>query len=222
MIDKPTHRHILYQLIKDIFTLPEAKYLAFKGGTMAYFFHQLPRFSTDIDLDLLHPLQETATYEHIATLAQKYGRVTKKKHLLVSYKEWYDHIKIDLSRKKRTQTSYTVVDFYGTSLQVQDRWSMVAHKLVACLERQAPRDFFDIWYFLSNNFPIHTLVITERTWRDMPKFREQLFIAISTLPRSYKFLDGLGELVDQPQKTFIKEHLRDELLHLIQFRKDFR
>lgn len=221
MIDKATHRHIIYQLLKDIFSLPEAKYIAFKWGTMAYFFHALPRFSTDIDLDLLHQTSQSKTYEHISLLAQKYGTVKFKKHLLLSYKEWYDHIKIDLSRKVWQHATYRIIDFYGTSIQVQDTATMVANKLVVCTERIAQRDIFDVWYFLYNNFPINTSLITERTGKSMHSFWSLLLITLQDIPASYKFLDGLWELVDEQQKQFIKSNLRTDLINLVQFRKDF-
>lgn len=221
MIDKATHRHILYQLIKAIFQLPEAKHLAFKWGTLAYFFHGLPRFSTDIDLDLLHDTNQSKTYENIAHIAQQFGEVKFKKHLLISYHNGFDHIKIDLSRKIRKNNSYTTVDFYGTQIQVQDLATMVANKLVASLERTAQRDLFDVWFFLSNNFPLNEVLITERTWYTMQQFRTSLFHHIKTLKPSYKFLDGLGELLDDTQKQFVKNNLRSELSNLIQFKKDF-
>lgn len=221
MIDKVTHRHTLYHLIKAIFTLPEAKHIAFKWWTLAYFFYQLPRFSTDIDLDLLHDTNETQTYENIAREAQQFGEVKLKKHLLLSYKEGYDHIKIDLSRKIRKNTTYTIVDFYGTSIQIQDKASMVAHKLVACTERKIQRDFFDVRFFLQNNFPINEALILERTEKSMLQFRSHFLDILTALPASYKPLNGLGELLDESQKPFVKNNLIKELINLIQVRKDF-
>lgn len=221
MIDKATHRHILYQLIKAIFTLPDAKHIAFKWGTLAYFLHWLPRFSTDIDLDLLHDTNQSDTYAHIAALASRWWTVKQKKHLLLSYKEWYDHIKIDLSRKIWNNNTYQKVDFYGTTIQVQDKATMTANKLVACTERMASRDLFDSRFFLENNFPIHHALIEERTGKSIEQFWRHFLVVLNSLSASYKHLDGLGELLDDTQKLFVKNNLISALIALVRFKKDF-
>lgn len=219
MIDKTTHRHILYHLIKEIFAQPEAKYVAFKWWTMAYFLHWLQRFSTDIDLDLLY--DSIDMYSIISRVASKYGDVKLKKHLILSYKKWYDHIKVDLNRKIRKANKYQIVNFYGTSIQVQDQWTMVTNKLVTFIERKAQRDLYDTRYFLKNNFPINESLLTERTALSPHAFRSLLHDKVCELQTSYKPLDGLGELLDEEQKAFVKKHLMTDLINLIQFRKDF-
>ena len=48
------HKNVLIRILKDIFTDPTiGPVLGFKGGTAAYLFYGLDRFSVDLDFDLL-------------------------------------------------------------------------------------------------------------------------------------------------------------------------
>jgi len=54
MFDINRHRFYLVQILKDVYSdLELANYLGFKGGTALMFFYDLPRFSVDLDFDLL-------------------------------------------------------------------------------------------------------------------------------------------------------------------------
>ena len=53
-MDINRHRFFLVQILKDIYSDIElAKYLGFKGGTALMFFYDLPRFSVDLDFNLI-------------------------------------------------------------------------------------------------------------------------------------------------------------------------
>ena len=44
----------MLRILKDVFNDPElSQILAFKGGTSLMFFYQLPRFSVDLDFNIL-------------------------------------------------------------------------------------------------------------------------------------------------------------------------
>lgn len=50
-----THRNILLHLLKEVYTHPSiGAFLGFNGGTAAYLFYELDRFSVDLDFDLLN------------------------------------------------------------------------------------------------------------------------------------------------------------------------
>jgi len=54
MLNREKHQLIMGQILKDIYTnISISSLLGFKGGTCAYFFYDLPRFSVDLDFDLL-------------------------------------------------------------------------------------------------------------------------------------------------------------------------
>jgi len=53
MLNKEKHQLIMGQILKDIYTdVSISSLLGFKGGTCAYFFYGLGRFSADLDFDL--------------------------------------------------------------------------------------------------------------------------------------------------------------------------
>lgn len=54
MLDAAHHKTILIRILKDIYTdTTIGPFLGFKGGTAAYLFYDLNRFSVDLDFDLL-------------------------------------------------------------------------------------------------------------------------------------------------------------------------
>jgi len=56
MLNKEKHQLIMGRILKDVYTdVSIAPLLGFKGGTCAYFFYGLPRFSVDLDFDLFSP-----------------------------------------------------------------------------------------------------------------------------------------------------------------------
>ena len=58
-MDTNKHKFFMLQLLKDIFSdALLSSVLAFKGGTATMFFYNLPRFSTDLDFNLLAPEKE--------------------------------------------------------------------------------------------------------------------------------------------------------------------
>lgn len=54
MIDLNKHKFLLIQILKDIYSDIElSNSLGFKGGTALMFFYDLPRFSVDLDFNVL-------------------------------------------------------------------------------------------------------------------------------------------------------------------------
>lgn len=56
------------KILFSLFSGPYKDILAFKGGTLAYLYYGLTRFSTDIDLDLLDPSEEQDVIQYIDEL----------------------------------------------------------------------------------------------------------------------------------------------------------
>ena len=72
--DPTTHNKILLQILKEIFTDTSiAAVLGFKGGTAAYLFYNLDRFSVDLDFDLLEESKEDYVFERVIKIVKKYG-----------------------------------------------------------------------------------------------------------------------------------------------------
>lgn len=51
--------------------------LAFKGGTALMFFHNLPRFSTDLDFNLLDPTKEREVFAKVRGILQRFGTIDR-------------------------------------------------------------------------------------------------------------------------------------------------
>ena len=66
----------MMQVLKDIYSDKElALSLGFKGGTALMFFYNLPRFSVDLDFNLLDREKEKKVYEKVRKILLKYGKI---------------------------------------------------------------------------------------------------------------------------------------------------
>ncbi len=148
--------NILLKLYKDTSV---AGVLGFKGGTAAFLFYDLPRFSVDLDFDLLVDLDNSKREE----LIQKMTVIFKKDFeireqsdkrftlfWLLSYKKGDRQLKIEVSKRK-SESKFEDKPFYGVNIPVMRLQDAMANKLMALADRKkfANRDVFDAWYFLS-------------------------------------------------------------------------
>lgn len=225
-----THRNILIHILKDIYTDQEiAPALGFKGGTAAYLFYGLGRFSVDLDFDLLDADKEDIVFEKLKTILQEYGSLkeTRKKRYSLFYLLSYDNktsnaynIKVEVNLKNFGST-YEVKSYLGIPMKTMIREDMVAHKMVAMVERigTTNRDIFDVWFFLKNHWPINETIILKRTGLSMPKFLQKCIDLLEKMS-DRGILSGIGELLDAQQKAWAKEKLRSETIFLLKTRLD--
>lgn len=219
MLNIETHRQVIYNIIQEIFSAPFAKHLAFKWGTAAYFLHGLDRFSTDIDLDVISPVQDID--QKISNILKKYGDIKQKSKIILSYASGEDNIKIDINRKIRKNNKYEIVNFFGNDIQVQDATTIYTNKLVALTERNTNRDIYDVYFFMKNSFTISEALIKERTWGGSHKLLQKILKKLEDLSDNYKILDGLGEVLNPEQKSFVKNKLIKELIGMMQMKLQF-
>lgn len=106
MLRTDKHREVMYLILRDIFASRYAKNLAFKGGTLCYFLYKLDRFSTDLDFDLVLPIEdENNFFLEFARILGKYGTLkeqVKKRStyfFLLSYGEEDMNIKIEINTR---------------------------------------------------------------------------------------------------------------------------
>ena len=102
---------------------------------------------------------------------------------------------------------------------VMVREDMLAHKLVALLERAkiANRDIFDVWFFLKNNWPVNQEMVEKRTKISFPKYLTKCIAFVESL-RGRSILAGMGELLNAKQKIWAKAHLQKDVLFLLKIR----
>ena len=226
-LDIAKHKTILTNILIDIYKEDLlGSSLGFKGGTAAMLFYNLPRFSTDLDFDLLN--NDGNTEDVIKTMTQllskKYDvkeQIEKYNTLfwLVSYGDGLTNIKIEVSTREKPFDTYDIKTLYGIKLKVSKIGDMIANKMVAATERAvtANRDLFDIHFFLSSIYVnnINHDIIKYRTGKEPVEFYTFLYDIVSNIENK-NILDGLGEVLNDGQKDWVKSKLKIELLGLIQ------
>lgn len=221
----PDHRTILFQILKDIYSdTTLAPYLGFKGGTAAVLFYGLDRFSVDLDFDLLSEQEEDRVFTRIGQIIQKYGVIKESYQkrfnlfFLLSYRPGAQHIKIEINRRQ-FGSRYEIKTLLGVSMLVMVQPDMFAHKLVAMSERMSKtsRDIYDVWYFLSKNFPLNEDIVKARTNQSLKLLVTTCIDQIEKIP-SRNVLSGLGELLSPSQKDWARTKLRPETISLLTIR----
>lgn len=220
-----THKNILLHILKDIFSDSIiGQIVGFKGGTAALLFYDLPRFSVDLDFDLLNNEKEEYVFESIQTIFEKYGLIkqARKKRFSLFYLLSYENkisgaynIKIEINRRN-FGSAYEIKSYLGIPMKVMVKQDMFAHKLVAMIERLGTtnRDIFDVWFFLKNIWPINENIVNARTNIPIQEFLHQCIDKLETM-NDRAILSGLGELLDPQQKLWVKKNLRTETIFLL-------
>ncbi|MEK7473076.1 MAG: nucleotidyl transferase AbiEii/AbiGii toxin family protein [Patescibacteria group bacterium] len=200
--------------------------LGFKGGTSAMLFHNLLRFSVDLDFDYLgdkNKINEVIK-RMTSLLSKKYtikDQSSKYNTLfwLISYEKGEHNIKIEISTRDNTYNHYNIKSFYGVNIKVLDIKDMIAHKMVAFTERPAVanRDLFDTHFFLGTEYAseINYDVIKKRTGKNPKEFYHYLLSFVKKINPN-NILEGLGEVLTDSQKDWAKAKLLPELENLIQ------
>lgn len=226
MLQREKHEMILSQILFDLTKKPALKgLLGFKGGTACYFLHHLPRFSTDLDFTLIEISQEKVIYEAVLEVLRPYGQVKQSYEkrwtlfFLLSYEAESHNIKVELSKRKYPNDRFELKQYMGLPLWVMEKPVMAAHKLVAVTDRRqmVNRDLFDVHFFLKNHWPIDATTVEFRTGKKLSQYLKSLASGLRTKPPKH-LLDGIGELIDEKQKQWIKTNLMEELLYLLELR----
>lgn len=75
-MDINKHKFFMMQILKDIYSDRELSVcLGFKGDTALMFFYNLPRFSVDLDFNLLDRSKEEAVFGKMRRILLKYGKI---------------------------------------------------------------------------------------------------------------------------------------------------
>lgn len=229
MLNREKHQLIMGQVLKDIYTdVTISPLLGFKGGTCAYFFYNLPRFSVDLDFDLLVVNEENQklVLAKIVTILSKYGQI-KDQYIkrftvfaLLSYGDDDHNIKIEINVRKLAENikdHYEIKEFLGISMFVAKKDYLFAGKLSALTLRNetAMRDIFDIYHFAKSNWDINAEVIKERTGKTTKEYLADCVFFIEKV-KDNQMLQGLGELVDgEKEKEWIRTHLKTDSIFML-------
>ena len=212
-MDKNKHKFYMAQILSLIFKDKDlCNVLAFKGGTSLMFFHNLNRFSTDLDFNLLDPDKLDLAYDKVRAILTRFGTIddeAKKRYgpvLVLTYGKGVRMLKVEISVRKYPN-HYEMRSLAGTDIRVMVMPDMFAHKLCAMGERLSPRDIYDVWFFLQNHTEINEEIVRIRTAKSVSEYTA--WCAEHVKEASPKLLmQGLGEVLnDAKSKTFVKNKL---------------
>lgn len=228
MLDKEKHQLMMGQILKDIYSdIAIAPFLGFKGGTCAYFFYGLPRFSVDLDFDLMagEESSQEAVFKKTKKILRKYGSVKdgfiKRNTIfaLLSYGNAEHNIKIEISTRliaPNIEDYYEFKEYLGISMPVAKKEYLFSGKLAALVSRKitAARDIYDIYYFAKNNWDIDRKSLRILTGKNIRDCLKQCVSIIEKIPEN-QILQGIGELLDEKEKNWVKKNLKSEVVFLL-------
>ena len=228
MVDVNKHKFFLFQILKDIYDDKDlAGILGFKGGTALMFFYDLPRLSVDLDFNLLNPDKEEMVYGKVREILLKHGTLhdeAKKFYGIIcvlDYGAGERKLKVEISNRTFGD-HYEVKNLLGINTQVMVAPDMFAHKLCAMLDRTAitNRDIFDCWFFMNNKTPLNKYIIETRMKMPLADYLQKCIDTLESMSDK-GMLNGLGELMDEEMKQFVRIKLRTETIILLKFYKQF-
>lgn len=216
-MDKQRHKLYMAQVLSLIFKDKDlCNVVGFKGGTALMFFHNLPRFSTDLDFNLLDVSKQDMVYNKVRQILLRFGTIddeAKKLNgpiLVLNYGKGERMLKVEISNRQY-DNHYETKTLAGTDIRVLTVPDMFAHKLCAMGERLSPRDVFDVWFFLQQmHASVNKNIIKERTGKTVSEYAA--WCSQRVREASPKLLmQGLGEVIDDSRtKNFVKTRLIEE------------
>lgn len=218
------HKEVMLKILNDIYSdISIAPLLGFKGGTAALLFYDLDRASVDLDFDLLEEGREDFVFEKIKKILQEYGTIKDEKiknfniFFMLAYfgkESEGQNIKVEINRRN-FGCRYEIMNNLGVSMKVMAQSDMAANKLVAMHDRigKTNRDIFDVYFFLHKGWDVNRDIISLRTGLEYAEFLSTLIADLEKMNAS--ILGGLGQLVTEKQKAWIRVKLKSETLFLL-------
>lgn len=228
VLNRDLHTDTFVAILREIYSNTLLRInLGFKGGTAAMMFYELPRFSVDLDFDLLDPEKKEAVFAKLKEILPRYGKVKEASDkyytlfFLLSYKKSERGLKVEIP-KRMIRSFYIPKNYLGITMLVMKEEDMAAGKLAALLTRKkfASRDMFDLWFFLKENWQVNEEFLKEKSGLSLKKALKKAQTIVQNV-KPIELLAGLGELLkDNKQKTWVKDKLKDELLFRLRLYED--
>lgn len=232
MLDKKRHKLEMVSILTRLYKVSEvAGVLGFKGGTAAYLFYDLPRFSVDLDFDLLVNFDEKEEERLVSRVTKLLAKDFLVKDWfnkrftmfwLLSYKKGGRQIKIEIS-KRGWGGGFETKSFYGLNIPVMVLPDMMAFKLMALIDRAslAARDVFDVCYFLGlpEASDINYGLVKKRLGLSPAELYWKIVDRVGKAKKK-GLLQGLGELLSDEQKAWVRNEMTNELNRLVKIQLD--
>lgn len=228
MVDINKHKFLMVQILKEIYSDIElSNWLGFKGGSALMFFYDLPRFSVDLDFNLLDPAKEEDVYQKVRSILLKFGTIADeaKKYfgpvIVLDYGHHERKLKLEISNRMFNDR-YQIENLLGINMKVMIAEDMFANKLCALLDRSAiaNRDIFDCWFFMQKQTAVNKEIVETRMKKPLSDYLLQCIEHLES-KTDKGLLNGLGELTDNTMKEFVRKKLRTETISLLKFYKEF-
>jgi predicted nucleotidyltransferase component of viral defense system len=228
MFDINKHKIFLVQILKDIYSdLELANWMGFKGGSALMFFYDLPRFSVDLDFNLITENNEKNVFKKVREILLKYGTIYDEAQkffgplLVLDYGSGERKLKVEISNR-RFGDRYELRNLLGINMKVMTGPDLLAHKLCALLDRNsvANRDIFDSWFLMNKHIPVNNRIIEKRMSMDLSTYLGKCIDKIESL-KNRSLLQGIGELVDEDMKKFVRLDLKKEVIIMFMAYRDF-
>ncbi len=229
MLDVNRHKFFLLQVLKEIYSDPElASSLAFKGGTALMLFHDLPRFSVDLDFNLTANSDEEVASAKLRAILVKHGTIrdeARKRNgmlLVLNYEDDGRNLKVEVSNRSYPD-EYELRDYLGVSMNVMRLEYMFTHKLMALLDRNAltNRDVFDCWFCMKQRLVLRKSILDLRLKGTFEDYMDKAIEAVTAISGN-RILDGIGELLDPELKNWVKTDLISEFASLAAMYKEMQ
>ena len=187
------------------------------------FFYDLPRFSVDLDFNLLDLAKEELVYQKVRKILLTYGKIhdEAKKFFgpvfVLDYGQNERKLKVEISNRQY-DNHYEIKNLLGIEMRVLVKSDMFAHKLCALLDRTeiTGRDIFDCWFFLNTHTPVNAAIVESRMGMPLQDYLQRCIDSVEQMSDK-TIMNGLGELTDGETKKFAKTKLKEETVSLLTF-----
>lgn len=210
----------LIEILQKMAQSKVGRWLAFKGGSALRLFWNLPRFSQDLDFNLLSRGEPQEVLGLLKSLSRDYEMTDlhrKRNTLIGEYRfQWEGpnyRIKVEVALKAFEVPVETKL-LRGIPILLVREDFLTAGKFHALLSRDAPRDVFDYWFILEKNLSYNREFLIQE-FGSLERFFERSRERVVSMDKR-KLLTDVGKLVDEPTRAWFKTSFREDLLNLIQ------
>lgn len=184
--------------------------IAFKGGTALKLFYDLPRYSEDIDYDILPGTSAKDLLDIMRRLFKKKkweitDETVKYYTILLELRfagpERNFRLKIEISTREK-ELDTTILSLRGVPVLALEPSFLMTEKLLTFIDRQAGRDIFDAWFILKNAYPLNESMI-KKAFGDQLNFYQTILAKIEKADPKKIFRDT-GKLLGHDYRNWIK------------------
>jgi hypothetical protein len=142
----------------------------------------------------------------------------KIQKLAISYAPGAPQIKIEVNRRN-IGSRYSSRILLGIPMKVMVEEDMFANKLMAMYERmgKTSRDIYDVDFFAKKHWEINRALIEKRLGMSLKELLTQC-VALLEAMNNRRILVGLGELLTDTQKDWVRAKMKEETIFLLKLR----